>query len=389
MAADPVPFLDLKAQLRPLRADIDKAIASVLDDTSFILGPSVKSFEESFAAYCGMPHCVALHSGTAALHLALIALGIGAGDEVILPANSFVATAEAIMFAGATPVFVDVSEESFNLNVQLLEAAITNRCKAIIAVHLYGQPADMDEISAVARRRNLYVIEDACQAHGATYRGKRTGSLADVACFSFYPGKNLGAAGEGGAVVTADESLATRVAQLRNHGGLLKYEHDVLGHNFRLDSIQAAILNVKLPFLDEWNQKRNEHAQFYNSLLRGVTGVVAPVIPTDRTSSFHLYVLQVSRRDAVIEQFNLSGIGYGIHYPRPIHLLAPFRDMGQYTLPESELLSERIISLPMYPELTEQQQERVVQAILNAALPDFAVEESAANSIANRKSPTA
>jgi len=367
-----VPFIDLPQQFRSLKPEIDRALEPIFETTGFILGPAVAEFEEAFAKYLNAGHCVTLNSGTAALHLALLALGIGPGDEVITVANSFIATAEAISFAGATPRFVDADPVAYNLDPTKLEGAITAKTRAIIPVHLFGQPADMDAILAVARKRNIKVIEDACQAHGALYRGARVGTLGDVACFSFYPGKNLGAAGDGGAVVTNDATVAEQVRLLRDHGSRRKYEHDIIGHNFRLDAVQAAILNVKLPYLDGWNAARRKHAQFYSSRLLKIPAVVVPTISRHCESVFHLYVVQVPNREQVQQALRDAGVQTGIHYPRPIHLQQAYKDLGHRPgdFPVSEALSERILSLPMYAELTEQQQQRVVE-VLQRALVDW------------------
>ena len=367
-----VPFIDLPQQFRSLKPEIDRALEPIFETTGFILGPAVAEFEEAFAKYLNAGHCVTLNSGTAALHLALLALGIGPGDEVITVANSFIATAEAISFAGATPRFVDADPVAYNLDPTKLEGAITAKTRAIIPVHLFGQPADMDAILAVARKRNIKVIEDACQAHGALYRGARVGTLGDVACFSFYPGKNLGAAGDGGAVVTNDATVAEQVRLLRDHGSRRKYEHDIIGHNFRLDAVQAAILNVKLPYLDGWNAARRKHAQFYSSRLLKIPAVVVPTISRHCESVFHLYVVQVPNREQVQQALRDAGVQTGIHYPRPIHLQQAYKDLGHRPgdFPVSEALSERILSLPMYAELTDQQQQRVVE-VLQRALVDW------------------
>jgi dTDP-4-amino-4,6-dideoxygalactose transaminase len=365
VTANFIPFIDLPAQFRSLKPEIDEALAPVFSTTGFILGPQVAEFEESFARYLGARHCVTLNSGTAALHLALLALGIGPGDEVITVANSFIATAEAISFAGATPRFVDADPVTYNIDPAQLEAAITGNTRAIIPVHLFGQPADMDPIVEIARKHNLKVIEDACQAHGAVYKGRRVGTLGDVACFSFYPGKNLGAAGDGGAVVTNIQDVADTVRLLRDHGSRKKYQHEIIGHNFRLDTVQAAILQVKLPYLDSWNNQRQKHAEFYNQLLADLPGVVTPQVAPACRSVFHLYVVQVPNREAVQKALFEANIQTGIHYPTPIHLQAAYKDLGyrQGNFPVSERLAGRILSLPMYPELTESQQARVVEVM--------------------------
>lgn len=363
-----IPFIDLPAQFRRLKSEIDEALAPIFSSTGFILGPQVAEFEESFARYLGAQHCVTVNSGTAALHLALLALGIGPGDEVITVANSFIATAEAISFAGATPRLVDADPVTYNIDPAQLEAAITGRTRAVIPVHLFGQPADMDPILEIARKHNLKVIEDACQAHGAVYKGRRVGTLADVACFSFYPGKNLGAAGDGGAIVTDMQDIADTVRLLRDHGSRKKYQHEIVGHNFRLDTVQAAILNVKLRYLDSWNEQRQQHAKFYNHLLADVPDVITPVVAPASQSVFHLYVVQVANRDTARKALSEANIQTGIHYPTPIHLQAAYRDLGyrQGDFPVSEKLAGRILSLPMYPELTESQQTRVAEVLVGS-----------------------
>lgn len=367
ITANTVPFIDLPAQFRSLKPEIDKALAPVFETTGFILGPAVKEFEEAFARYLDAKYCVTLNSGTAALHLALLALDIGPGDEVITVANSFIATAEAISFAGATPRFVDADPTTYNIDPSKLEAAITKKTKAIIPVHLFGQPADMDAICEIARKHNLKVIEDACQAHGATYKGTRVGTFSDVSCFSFYPGKNLGAAGDGGAIVTNNEEIAARIKLIRDHGSRKKYEHEIIGHNFRLDTVQAAILNVKLPYLDGWNDARRKHAAYYNSKLSGLAGVVTPQIAEYCQSVFHLYVVQVPNRTKVQQAMQEANVQTGIHYPLPIHLQPAYKDLGHRPgdFPVSEKLAEKILSLPMYAELTEAQQDRVVKVLVD------------------------
>lgn len=370
ITANQVPFIDLPAQFRALQPEIDKALEPIFQSTGFILGPAVAQFEESFAQYVNGKFCVTLNSGTAALHLALMALDIGPGDEVITAANTFIATAEGISFVGATPRFVDADPVTYNIDVSKIEAAITSRTRAIIPVHLYGQPADMDAILEIASRHNLKVIEDACQAHGAVYKGTRVGTASDVSCFSFYPGKNLGAAGDGGAIVTNDAQIADRVRLLRDHGSRKKYEHEIVGHNFRLDTLQAAILNVKLPYLDGWNSARRERAEYYDRKLSGAPNLVTPVVAPGVQSVFHLYVVQVPNRKQVQQAMSDAGVQTGIHYPVPIHLQPAYRELGlkEGDFPVAEELSGKILSLPMYAELTESQQDRVIEVLLN--LPD-------------------
>jgi dTDP-4-amino-4,6-dideoxygalactose transaminase len=364
-----VPFIDLPAQFKALKPQIDKALEPIFKSTSFILGPAVGEFEQAFASHVGAEHCVSLNSGTAALHLALLALGIGPGDEVITAANTFIATAEGISFVGATPKFVDCEPDTYNIDPTKIESAITKNTKAIIPVHLYGQPANMDAIRALAAKHNLKVVEDACQAHGALYKGKRVGTMSDAACFSFYPGKNLGAAGDGGAITTNDPKLAETVRLLRDHGSRKKYEHEIVGHNFRLDTIQAAILSVKLPHLDSWNAARKHHAALYTKQLAGLSTVTPPAVAADCESVFHLYVIQVPQRDRVQAALRDANVQTGIHYPIPIHLQPAYKHLGYKAgdFPVAERLANNILSLPMYAELTEAQQKYVVQ-VLSASL---------------------
>lgn len=362
-----VPFLDLVAQHQPLQAQIDKAISAIFANTSFVLGPAIEQFEADFAAYCGTRHCVTVSNGTVALHMALLGLGIGAGDEVITTPNSFIATAEAISFAGATPVFVDALSETANIDWSKVEAAITPHTKALMPVHLYGQPARMDKLKAIADRHGLKVIEDACQAHGSTFQGKRAGSFGDAGCFSFYPGKNLGAAGDGGAIVTNDDALAEKLKLIRNHGSAKKYHHDILGHNFRLDTIQAAVLAIKLPHLDSWNAKRRAHAEFYTEHPSALPGIQTHDIESDAVSVHHLYVIKVQDRAVAQRVLTENNIGHGIHYPIPIHKQPAYAQFRNLSFPVSEALSESALSLPMFAELTRQQQERVVSALAQAS----------------------
>ncbi len=365
----PVPFVDLSVQHAALRQEIDRAINDVFAQSSFVLGKAVSEFEEDFASYCGAKYCVALNSGTAALHLALLAMGVGPGDEVITPANSFIATAEAISFCGAVPRLVDADIETANIDAGKIEAAISEKTRVILPVHLYGQPARMDKIKSIAADRGLPVLEDACQAHGARFKGKRAGVLGEAACFSFYPGKNLGAAGDGGAFVTDNVDLAETVRLLRNHGSSQKYHHLLIGHNFRLDSIQAAILKVKLPHLDKWNEARRQIADFYNRRLQQLPGIKPIRVVDEAESVFHLYVIRVDDRSVVESVFKELQISYGIHYPIPIHLQPAYRELGlgEGSFPNSEALAKSIISLPMYPELSHADQERVVVALSKAS----------------------
>ena len=365
----PVPFVDLKVQYQSIKSEIDAAIARVIENTSFILGPEAESFENAFAEYVNARFCVGLNSGTAALHLALLACGIGTGDEVIIPANTFFATAEAVSLTGATPVFVDADPLAYTIDAGRIEGAITPRTRAIIPVHLYGQPADLDPIFEIARGRNLRVIEDAAQAHGAEYKGKRAGALGDIGCFSFYPGKNLGAYGEGGAVVTNDEQLAKRVRLLRDHGSEKKYRHEIVGYNFRLEGIQAAVLDVKLKHLDRWNELRRAHAARYSDLLKD-SGLVLPAEMNYARHVYHVYVVQSEARDALQKSLADGGIQTGIHYPIPIHLQPAYASMGHQRgdFPEAERQSDRVLSLPMFAELSEEQLERVTAVIRSLKL---------------------
>lgn len=360
--------MDLGLQHSQLRDEIDEALARVFESSAFVLGPAVTQFEEEFARYCGAKHCVSLHSGTAALHLALLAMGIGAKDEVITAANSFIATAEGIAFCGAETKLVDARTDTANIDVSMIEKAINKRTKAIIPVHLYGQPSEMNAICELAQKHGLKVLEDACQAHGATFNGTRVGTFGEAAAFSFYPGKNLGAAGDGGAVITNDANLAEQIRLLRNHGSEKKYHHDILGHNFRLDSIQAAVLSIKLRHLDKWNLRRKEIAARYTRKLDGLPGIQTMSVAEGAEPVFHLYVIKCDNRAQVEATLKESGVSYGIHYPVPIHLQPAFASLGHSrgSFPNSETLSDSVLSLPMFPELTEQQQDQVIEAVVEA-----------------------
>lgn len=357
-----IPFVDLRAQYETIRPDVDAAIRRVVESSTFVGGPEVENFERAFAAFCGAKHCVALNSGTAALHFLLRASGIGHGDEVITAANSFFASAEAISQAGATPVLVDCREEDALMDPSLLERAITPKTKAILPVHLYGQPADMDAILGVVEKHGLLVFEDACQAHGATYRGKTVGSLGHGAAFSFYPGKNLGAYGDGGAVTTDDDALAERIRMLRDHGSKKKYEHAIVGWNDRLDAVQAAVLLAKIPHLAAWNERRRAIADQYRAALPPwVTPLAAN---DDRVSAMHLFVVRLKDRDAVKDALAERGIVTGIHYPIPIHEQPAYDGRWKHgDFPVAERLSREILSLPMYPELTDEQVGQVTDAL--------------------------
>lgn len=361
-----IAFVDLKAQYHAIKAEIDAAIHDVLEHTAFIEGPYLEAFEAHFANYIGVEHCIGVANGTDALHIALKALHIQAGDEVITAANSYIATAEAITLTGATPVFVDCDAHTYNIDVQKIEAAITERTKAIIPVHLYGQPADMDAILTIARRHNLFLIEDAAQAHGAAYHGQKVGTFGDCACFSFYPGKNLGAYGDGGAVVTNHAELATFMRQYRNHGGIKKYEHLMPGLNSRLDGLQAAILDVKLRYLDDWNARRRTVAARYTQVLRDV--VHTPGVLPEVEAVYHVYVMRVAQREQIREDLLRAGIATGIHYPMPIPYLQAYQALG-YTpdmCPVAYNQKSDILSLPMHADLNDEQVEYVVAQVKHA-----------------------
>ena len=366
-----VPFVDLAAQYSTIGEEIDEAISRVLSDTGFILGRDLTLFEEEFAAYCGAEYAVGVDSGTSALELALRAYGIGPGDQVITVANTFIATVLAISYTGATPVLVDIDPQTYTMDPDLFQAAITTQTRAVIPVHLYGQPADMDAILEIARCHRLVVIEDACQAHGARYRGRRVGSLGDTAAFSFYPAKNLGAYGDGGMVVSDDQEVASFVRMARNYGQREKHHHLFIGFNRRLDTLQAAALRVKLVHLDAWNAARRRHAQRYGELLAD-SPVVLPTEADYAESVYHLYVVRASDRDRLQRSLAERGISTGIHYPVPVHLQPAYRDLGyeRGSFPVTEECAGQILSLPMYAELTAKAIEYVAQTI-KAAVPEW------------------
>lgn len=364
----PIPLVDLKAQYKSIQPEIDEAIQRVIDNTAFIMGKEVADFEAAFADYCGVKHAIGVSSGTGALFLTLLGYDIGRGDEVITTPFTFFATGEAISQVGARPIFVDVNPTTYNIDPAQIEAAITPHTKAIMPVHLYGQPAAMVEINAIARKYNLKVIEDAAQAHGSFYNGKRAGSLGDAACFSFYPSKNLGCYGDGGAVVTNDDHLAERVRSLRDHGRSSKYEHAELGYGHRLDGIQAAILSVKLPHLDDWNEGRRQRAARYNELLADISSLITPQHLPETTPVYHCYVVRLPERDRVVERLREAGIGVGVHYPIPLHLQPAYRslELEAGSFPVSEQLAVEVISLPIFAELTDEQQDTIVQNLREA-----------------------
>jgi dTDP-4-amino-4,6-dideoxygalactose transaminase len=370
----PIPFVDLKAQYNSIADEINGAIANVLQRGDFILGQDVRLFEEEFAAWCGVKHAVGVDSGLSALELALRAHDIGPGDEVITAANTFIATALGISATGARPVLVDHDPKTYTIDPNRVEDAITERTRAIMPVHLYGQPADMDPIMDIAERHNLIVIEDAAQAHGSRYKGRRAGSLGHAAGFSFYPGKNLGAYGDGGIVVTNDPKVADSLQMLRNYGQRVKYHHETVGYNHRLDTIQAAILRVKLKYMDQWNAARRDHADQYTELLN-VNSVVTPTAADYAEPIWHLYVIRVAYRDELLKYLADHNIYAGMHYPVPIHLQKAYADLGYKPgdFPISEKYAEQILSLPMYPELTPDMIEYVT-ALVKEFLSDKGAE---------------
>lgn len=372
-----VPFLDLKAHHQPIREQLDAAISDVIDAGAFAGGPFVAKFEREFATYCGVPHSIGVGNGTDALWFALLTLGVGPGDEVITVPSTFMATAEAISFCGARPTFVDIEEMSYTMDPGLLEKAITSRTKAIVPVHLFGQCADMDPILAIAGKHGIPVVEDACQAHGAYYRGKRAGGMGVAGCFSFYPGKNLGALGEAGGVVTNSADLATKIQVLRDHGQARKYHHSQIGWNGRMDGIQAAALSVKLPHLDNCNNRRRSHAQLYNQLFSGMEEIITPVEAPYNQSNYHVYAVRVKNRDRILHGMTDLGIACAIHYPVPVHLQEAYRFLGQGegSFPVAERCAEEFLSLPMFPELTEDQIHAVAEALklcMKSAKPQHA-----------------
>jgi dTDP-4-amino-4,6-dideoxygalactose transaminase len=360
-----VPYLDLNAQYTSLKDELRAAIDEIFETSAYVLGPAVERFERDFAAFCGNQHCVTVNNGTAALHLALVALGVGPGDEVITQANTFIATVAAILMTGARPVLVDVAPPTYAIDPEAVADAITPRTKAIIPVHLFGHPCDLAAIQAIGEKHGIPIVEDASQAHGATYRGEPIGSQ-DIATFSFYPGKNLGAAGEGGGIVLRDEALARRMRLLRNHGSEKKYVHDVVGYNYRLEGIQGAVLGVKLRYLAAWTAARSRVAAAYDALLHDVE---RPHVLANTTSAYHIYPVLVDDRDAVVARMKDDGIDTNVHYPIPCHLQPGYAMLGykQGDFAHAERLAEMELSLPIFPELTDTQLQRVATS-LRAAL---------------------
>ena len=360
-----VPFLDLRIQYKQIEQEVVPMLRDAMANAAFIGGPQVSGFETEFAEFCDSRYCVGVNSGTDALRFALMAVGVGHGDEVITVPNTFIATTEAISQVGATPVFVDILPDTCNIDASLIKEKITKKTKAIIPVHLYGQPADMDPILKIARSNNIAVIEDACQAHGALYKNRKAGSMGAVGCFSFYPGKNLGAFGEGGAIVTQDEAIAQKIKMIRDHGQRKKYIHDMEGYNGRLDAIQAGVLRIKLKRLSDWNKSRRENAAYYNELLSEIPSINLLTEAEFAHSVYHLYVILANNRDELQNFLNDKGIATGLHYPLPLHLQKAYAHL-QYkngAFPVTEDVANRLLSLPMFPELTREQIEHVVHSI--------------------------
>jgi dTDP-4-amino-4,6-dideoxygalactose transaminase len=360
-----VPFLDLKANYNSVKEEVHKALENVFENTAYILGPSVTNFENAFAEAHQVKYCLGTGSGTDGNHLATWGLNIGFGDEIIMPANTFIATAWGATLCGATPVFVDCEDDSYNIDPKKVEAAITPKTKAIIAVHLYGQPADMDSLKEIAQKHNLFLIEDAAQAHLAEYKGKKVGNFGITTSFSFYPGKNLGAYGEGGAVVTNNQEVFEYIKKLREHGQLKKYHHQTLGHNYRMEGIQGAVLGVKLNHLEKWTEARRKAAKTYRENLRDVKEITLPVEKDYAKHVYHLFVIQSEKRNELQDFLNQKGIATGLHYPIPLHLQECFKGLGykKGDFPVSEKLGNNCLSLPMFPELTKEQILFVTNAI--------------------------
>lgn len=359
-----IPFVDLKKQYHNIKDEIDSAIQEILDNATFILGKKVEDFEKKFANVCEVKHCIGVNSGTSALRLSLLAMGIKPGDEVITPPFTFIATQEAISLIGAKPVFVDIEDKTYCIDTNKIEEKITNKTKAIIPVHIFGQPANMDPIMEIANKHDIKVIEDSAQAHSALYKNKKAGSIGDVSCFSFYPGKNLGAYGEAGAVCTNNKEIAKKVILLRQHGEIKRYYHDIIGDNCRMEGIQGAVLGVKLKYLEEWNEKRRKNAEFYNKLFKN-NDVIVPYEAEYAKHIYHIYGIRTKNRDKLRDFLTRNGIATGIHYPIPVHLQKAYSDMGfkKGSFPVSEQVSDEILSIPMYPELTEEQMSYVADKV--------------------------
>jgi dTDP-4-amino-4,6-dideoxygalactose transaminase len=359
-----IPFVDLRAQYLTIKDEVDRAVIDVFENAQFVLGPQVSAFEQLFAEYIGTGRALGVNSGTSALHLAMLAAGIGPGDEVITTPMTFVATVSAIDFAGATPVFVDIDPVTLNIDPSRIEAAITPVTKAIIPVHLHGLPADLDPIVEIARRRGLIVIEDAAQSHGAEYKGRRAGTIGDIGCFSFYPGKNLGAYGEGGAVVTSDPEVVRLVSMLRDWGCEERYHHDLKGFNYRMEGVQGAVLRVKMAYIEQWTESRRRLALRYDEHL-GALGFRTPAAPAEHRHVYHVYAIRTTRRDELQPFLQERGVATGIHYPIPVHLQKAFAELGHTRgdFPNAELAADEVLSLPMFPEMSDAQQDVVIAAL--------------------------
>jgi dTDP-4-amino-4,6-dideoxygalactose transaminase len=360
-----IPFIDFKEQNRLIQGEVDLGFKKVFEKGDYILGEQAKIFESAFSSYCEAQYGVGVNSGTDALHLAMAALDLQEGDEVIVPTHTFIATALCVSYARAKAVFVDIEPDTYNMDPKSFEKAITKKTKAVIPVHIYGQPANMDEIVAIAHKHGIKVVEDAAQAHGSRYKGKRVGSLGDVACFSFYPTKSLGACGDAGMIVTSDKAIYEKVLMLRDYGRKGRYEHKIKGTNSRLDTLQAVVLNAKLKHLDSWNEMRAKNAALYAELLKPISGVVTPITKTDRTHVFQTYAVRLPNRDKVMNGLNAKGIGALIHYPIPLHLQEAYADLGYKAgaFPVAEKVASEILSLPMFPHMTKEQVEVVVKAL--------------------------
>ncbi len=360
-----VPFLDLKKQYHNLKGEIDTKLIEVCENTAFTLGPYVEEFENNFAKYLGTKHFIGTSTGTSALHSALLAFDIGENDEVIVPVNTFTATAEAVVMAGAKPIFVDNDPKNYNMDLSKIENAITHNTKAIIPVHLYGQPIYMDKLLEIAKNHNLLVIEDCAQAHGAEYNNKKVGTFGHAACFSFYPGKNLGSFGEGGGVATNSDDIAEKVKKIRNHGSLIKYIHEFVGYNYHMQGFQGAVLNIKLKHIDNWNNRRLEIAKMYNKGLENTGDIEVPYIDEKVKHVFHLYVIRTKKRDELLEYLKKNEIYAGIHYPYPLHLQDSYKEYGykKGDFPISEEYAPQLLSLPIFPEMTDEQVQYVINTI--------------------------
>lgn len=360
-----IPFIDFKEQNRLIQDEVDAGFKKVFEKGDYILGEQAKTFEQAFANYCEAKHAVGVNSGTDALYLALCSLDINEGDEVIVPTHTFIATALCVSFCRAKAVFVDIEDSSYNIDPKSFEKAITKKTKAVIPVHIYGQPADMGEIDAIAKKHNIKIVEDAAQAHGSRYRSRRIGSLGDVACFSFYPTKSLGACGDAGMIVTSDKAIYEKALMLRDYGRKGRYEHKIKGTNSRLDTLQAVVLNAKLKHLDKWNAMRAQNAAHYAELLKDLKGVVTPVVKADRTHVYQTYAVRVPNRDKVMEKMQAKGVGVLIHYPIPLHLQEAYKELGykKGDFPVAEKVAGDILSLPMFPHMVREQVERVVQVL--------------------------